>query len=310
MALNLVKGELTTSGRLLSMLHDEKDEFLRILENTAAQTEFPLLLLEKDYYLSVILSGINTLSEDLIFKGGTCLNKIYYSYYRLSEDLDFTLKLPSNCPSRTIKRMSIKPVKDGILSYVQTIGMRIEDLNNIGHNESSQYIIYIDYDSVVIEKPQSIKLEISLRFNPLLPTQRKKVSHRFLHPFTGEPLFEGGTITCLDLKEIVAEKMRASATRLHIAPRDFYDLGFIIQSGFDFQDSKVWDLFKTKLSEDGFDTDLSKYQINLGRSDNEIAEMTSRIETELLAVLTPHEKKSFQLEQTLNLINDIFNSAI
>ena len=292
------------------MLHDEKDEFLRILENTAAQTEFPLLLLEKDYYLSVILSGINTLSEDLIFKGGTCLNKIYYSYYRLSEDLDFTLKLPSNCPSRTIKRMSIKPVKDGILSYVQTIGMRIEDLNNIGHNESSQYIIYIDYDSVVIEKPQSIKLEISLRFNPLLSTQRKKVSHRFLHPFTGEPLFKGGTITCLDLKEIVAEKMRASATRLNIAPRDFYDLGFIIQSGFDFQDSKVWDLFKTKLSEDGFDTDLSKYQINLGRSDNEIAEMTSRIETELLAVLTPHEKKSFQLEQTLNLINDIFNSAI
>ena len=278
------------------MLHDEKDEFLRILENTAAQTEFPLLLLEKDYYLSVILSGINTLSEDLIFKGGTCLNKIYYSYYRLSEDLDFTLKLPSNCPSRTIKRMSIKPVKDGILSYVQTIGMRIEDLNNIGHNESSQYIIYIDYDSVVIEKPQSIKLEISLRFN--------------LHPFTGEPLFKGGTITCLDLKEIVAEKMRASATRLNIAPRDFYDLGFIIQSGFDFQDSKVWNLFKTKLSEDGFDTDLSKYQINLGRSDNEIAEMTSRIETELLAVLTPHEKKSFQLEQTLNLINDIINSAI
>lgn len=294
----------------MMMLHNNKDEFIRVLESTSAQTGFPLLLLEKDYYLTILLSKINTLSQDLIFKGGTCLNKIYYSYYRLSEDLDFTLKLSPDNPSRTIKRKLFKPIKETILSYVQAFGMRIHDLDNIGHNQSSQYIIYVDYDSEVLEKPQTIKLEIGLRFNPLLPTRNKKINHKFLHPFTQEPLFDGGMITCLDLKDIVAEKLRASATRINVAPRDFYDLGFIIQSGFNFRDKNLWELVKIKLGEDGFDTDLSRYRTNLGRSDKEIAEMAGRIDSELLEVLTPQERKSFQLEHVLHQINDTIGSSI
>lgn len=292
------------------MLHDNRDEFIRVLETTSAHTGFPLLLLEKDYFLTILLSQINTISEDLIFKGGTCLNKVYYSYYRLSEDLDFTLRVPSDSTTRTIRRQTIQPVKDQILSYAQAFGMNIQNLDNIGFNQSTQYIIYIDYDSVVVEKPQSIKLEIGLRFNPILPTHKNAITHRFLHPFTQEPLFDGGSVSCLDLIEIVAEKMRASATRLNIAPRDFYDLGFIIQSGFDFSNPKVWELFQTKLAEDGFNTDLSKYCINLGRSKAELSDMISRIEAELLAVLTPQEQKSFDLKRTLLQINKVLEQAI
>jgi predicted nucleotidyltransferase component of viral defense system len=286
------------------MLHDDTENFLKVLESTSAQTGFPLLLLEKDYYLTMMLSQINTLEENLVFKGGTCLNKVHYSYYRLSEDLDFTLKLPSDSPSRAVKQRSIKSMKDGILSYMQKFGMRIEELDNVGHNESSQYIWLIDYDSAVLEKPQSIKLEVGLRFNPILPTVQQRIDHRFLHPFTKEPLFEGGQVTCLDLKEIVAEKMRATATRMNIAPRDFYDLGFLLKSGYDFQDKQLWKLFRTKLGEDGFDTNLSKYRVNLGRSDRQIEEMSARVEAELMAVLTVEEQRSFDLQVTLTSLNE------
>ncbi len=62
------------------MLHNDREEFLKILERTSAQTGFPLRLLEKDYYITVVLSRINELNKDLVFKGGTCLSKIYYSY--------------------------------------------------------------------------------------------------------------------------------------------------------------------------------------------------------------------------------------
>jgi len=54
---------------------------------------------------------------------------------------------------------------------------------------------------------------------------------------------------------------------------------------------------------------LSKYQTNLGRSKTEISGMAGRIEAELLAVLTPQEQKSFDLEQTLLQINKIFEQA-
>lgn len=288
------------------MLHSNKEEFLKVLERTSAQTGFTLRLLEKDYYITVVLSGINELSKDLVFKGGTCLSKIYYSYYRLSEDLDFTLKLPSNSSTRTVRKNAIKPIKEKISSFLKKYDMSVENLDKAGHRESTQYIYYLDYNSAVLSKKESIKLEIGLRFNPLLSGLIKKVNHKFLHPFTKEPLFDARSVNCLALKELVAEKLRASATREVIAGRDFYDLGYILREKFNFKDKEVLELFRKKLEEDGFSSGLSKYQVNLGRTDKEIEEMMSRLEDELFPILTLNEQRSFNMAKTLDELNKVF----
>ncbi len=288
------------------MLHSNKDEFLKVLERTSAQTGFPLRLLEKDYYISIVVSDINELSKDLMFKGGTCLSKIYYSYYRLSEDLDFTLKLFGNKSTRAVRKNAIKPIKKQIRSFLKKYDMSIKDLDKAGHRESTQYIYSLDYESVVFNKKESIKLEIGMRFNPLLPAVTKKVNHKFLHPFTKEPLFDTKSVNCLALKELVAEKLRAAATRRVIAGRDFYDLGYLLREKFNFKDKKVLELFRKKLEEDSFSSDLKKYRINLGRIDKEIEEMMSRIEDELFPVLTLDEQKSFNMAKTLDELNAVF----
>lgn len=288
------------------MLHSNKEEFIKILERTSAQTGFPLRLLEKDYYITLVLSKINELSKDLVFKGGTCLSKIYYSYYRLSEDLDFTLKLPAQSSTRTIRRNAMKPIKESLRAFLKNFGMSIEGLDKAGHRESTQYIFYLDYDSVVLSKKESIKLEIGLRFNPILPATTKKINHKFLHPFTKEPLFDGGSVNCLALKELVAEKLRAAATREGIAGRDFYDLGYLLKEKFDFRDKELLALFKKKLEEDNFSSDLKKYLINLGRTDKEIEEMKARVKDELFPVLTIDEQKKFGMQKTLDELNKAF----
>lgn len=290
------------------MLHNDKNEFLKILERTSAQTGFPLRLLEKDYYITIILSKINELSKDLVFKGGTCLSKIYYSYYRLSEDLDFTLKLPGNA-TRTIRSKAMKPIKEALKPFLKNFSMSIEGLDKAGHRESTQYIFYLDYDSVVLSKKESIKLEIGLRFNPLLPAVIKKVNHKFLHPFTKEELFDAGSVNCLALKELVAEKLRAAATRETIAGRDFYDLGYLLKENFDFKDKELLSLFKKKLEEDNFSSDLKKYRVNLNRTEKEIAEMKARVKDELFPVLTLNEQKSFDMQKTLDKLNALFGSV-
>lgn len=286
------------------MLHNDKNEFLKILERTSAQTGFPLRLLEKDYYITVVLSKINELSKDLVFKGGTCLSKIYYSYYRLSEDMDFTLKLPGNA-TRTMRSNAMKPIKESIKAFLKEFGMSIEGLDKAGHRESTQYIFYLDYDSVVLSKKESIKLEIGMRFNPLLPAVIKKVNHKFLHPFTKEPLFDAGSVNCLALKELVAEKLRAAATREVIAGRDFYDLGYLLKEKFDFKDKELLALFKKKLEEDGFSSALKKYSVNLGRTEKEINEMKARIGDELFPVLTIDEQKAFEMQKTIDELNHV-----
>lgn len=285
------------------MLHSNRAEFLKILESTSAQTSFPLRLLEKDYYITIVLSSINRLSNDLIFKGGTCLSKIYFSYYRLSEDLDFTLKLPVDNITRAARRNAIRPIKESLKPFLKDLSMSIEDMEGKGHRESTQYIYHLDYDSVVLNRKESIKLEIGLRFNPLLGTVIKKVNHKFFHPFTREPLFDGGSIKCLALKELVAEKLRAAATREIIAGRDFYDLGFLLKEGFDFVDKEFLAVFRKKLEEDGFSSDLKKYKVNLGRADEEIMAMKTRTKDELFPVLTLDEQKVFDMERTLEGLN-------
>ena len=287
------------------MIHKDKKQFIDLINITVRRTGFRAHLLEKDYYLTLILSQINGLSKALIFKGGTCLNKIYYSYYRLSEDLNFSMRLPKYTATRGNRRKIIQPVKDNIEKYAKQFDMRIDGEQNPGRNESKQYIYYLIYKSVIQPTEQIIKFEIGLRFNPIVETEIREVKHKFLHPFTTEPLFNGGKVNCLSLEEIVSEKLRAAALRLTIAPRDFYDLDFILRNGFNLADKKVMKLFKKKIEEDGGNTDLSKYRVNLGRSDKEIKDMRSRIENELFDVLTVRARENFDLDTALKRINKV-----
>ncbi len=51
------------------------------------------MVIDLDYSLGWFLLGLRSMSDSfmgLIFKGGTCLRKCYFSDYRFSEDLDFT----------------------------------------------------------------------------------------------------------------------------------------------------------------------------------------------------------------------------
>src|SRR3989338_2318565 len=292
------------------MIHNNKEDFTKVIELAAKKKGFLPLLMEKDYYLTLILSRAHELSEGLIFKGGTCLNKVYFSYYRLSEDLDFSMQLPASTLTRGIRRKAIQPVKDKIKEFVEQFGIGLDETEEPGRNESKQYLYYFTYQSALRPVEEKIKFEIGLRYNPFLKTEKRKVQHHFLHLFTREPLFDGGEVRCLDLKEVVAEKLRAAATRKTIAPRDFYDLDFILRKGFKIADLEVMKLFQKKLVEDRADTDLSKYSVNLGRQAEEIKDMRSRIKQELFEVLTAEERKNFDLDAALNRINGALKSVI
>ena len=117
------------------------------------------------------------------------------------------------------------------------------------------------------------------------------------------PLFDAGHVNCLALDEIVSEKLRAAALRKDIAPRDFYDIDFILRNKFNLKNKQIIDLFRKKLAEDNGDTDLKQYLVNMGRSDKEIKDMRGRIQEELFEVLTGKERENFNLDIALKRIN-------
>ena len=65
------------------------------LQRMAQREKVALGILEKDYVLTEVLktlSQVPVLNEVMVFKGGTALRKVYFSHWRYSEDLDFTVR--------------------------------------------------------------------------------------------------------------------------------------------------------------------------------------------------------------------------
>ena len=65
------------------------------LQRLANRQKVALGVLEKEYVLTEVLNAlpqVPVLSGILIFKGGTALRKAYFSDWRYSEDLDFTVR--------------------------------------------------------------------------------------------------------------------------------------------------------------------------------------------------------------------------
>ena len=84
---------------------------LEELRRLSSEVGFSSKLLEKDYHLTKILHRISEKEiKDLVFKGGTCLNKCYLGFYRLSEDLDFVY----NQDVKGMTKLQIKKILDGL----------------------------------------------------------------------------------------------------------------------------------------------------------------------------------------------------
>lgn len=64
------------------------------LAREAGGRRIPESVLERDYCIAWFLTALSQskLKSALVFKGGTALKRCYFSDYRFSEDLDFTLR--------------------------------------------------------------------------------------------------------------------------------------------------------------------------------------------------------------------------
>src|SRR6202035_5794721 len=76
---------------------------LSLLANRLAKEggrRIPESVLERDYCLAWLLCTLaeSDLKPILAFKGGTALKRCYFGDYRFSEDLDFTLLVPTPLP--------------------------------------------------------------------------------------------------------------------------------------------------------------------------------------------------------------------
>lgn len=72
-------------------LHKNKESFIQAIADTSAYFGIAAALVEKDYFITLILSRLKECASGLLFKGGTSLSKCHKIIDRFSEDIDLTL---------------------------------------------------------------------------------------------------------------------------------------------------------------------------------------------------------------------------
>ncbi len=201
------------------------------IRRLSTETKFPQGLLEKDYHLTRILHKISEKKfKDLVFKGGTCLNKCYLGFYRLSEDLDFVYNQDVGNQSK----MQIKKILDKLRREIINIlnELELETSEELGKgwkmltSKEGPKIIGLEvvtkYRSLLDNSLQTIKIEISFRNRLIKSARMEKIHHEFIDAL-GQPILKKDVeIEAIDLSENFAEKFRALVTRKNIAIRDIY----------------------------------------------------------------------------------------
>jgi predicted nucleotidyltransferase component of viral defense system len=202
-------------------VHEDVDLFREAVNFTAAETGFIARLIEKDYFCTLLLGHLAA-ARHAVFKGGTCLAKVHADFYRLSEDLDFTVSVPTDA-IRSVRRKLAEPIR----RLIETLpaSFRVA-LSMKGHNNSTQYNGTLSYRSLLDGHDEPIFLELSLREPLLLPAVQAEARTLLRDPIGGGIMVAPVSVTCMATVEAFAEKFRAALSRREVAIRDFFDLDY------------------------------------------------------------------------------------
>lgn len=125
------------------MLHNDCELFEQLILRTSESLGIKSEIIEKDYYVTLFLKELVTISLDIIFKGGTSLSKCYHLIDRFSEDIDLNIETETK-PSESRR----KHLKSSIVSVIDKLGFTLTNPENIkSRRDYNRYII--DYPSVL-----------------------------------------------------------------------------------------------------------------------------------------------------------------
>lgn len=141
------------------LLHKEKEFFREVIETAAVELKMPVSIVEKDYYVTMILRKLAEKAPKCVFKGGTSLSKCHHAINRFSEDIDISF-------SDTLTQGQRKKLKNNVIAEIsEELELPISDWEKT--RSRRDYNCYtFSYEPLEGYVPKSlvqgVKMEVSL----------------------------------------------------------------------------------------------------------------------------------------------------
>ena len=122
----------------MAWLHENKEEFKNAVLFSADRNRLAPAVVEKDYYVTLILKGLKEHLPFIVFKGGTSLSKCHKVISRFSEDIDVTI-------DTKLTQGQMGEVKDAVKMVAGELGLTILNIDDTGSRRSyNKYLLAYD----------------------------------------------------------------------------------------------------------------------------------------------------------------------
>lgn len=201
----------------------------------AASFEVDPAIVNQDYVLGWLLAGLfssEAIKKQWIFKGGTSLKKCWFSEYRFSVDLDFTVVGHLN--TETAESLFEEPLEMAATSGIDWNAQDpvFETVSDEYGRETIRVILYHRASIRYLGSPQSVRIDLSRDEILAFPIVERSLSH----DYSDSDSLPMVSIPCYSLEEVLAEKLRAvGGQRRHAIARDVYDIRQLLSRDVDVQ---------------------------------------------------------------------------
>ena len=192
----------------MAYLHENKEEFANAVNLASEYFRVLPIIVEKDYYVTMILRELSKRLGFVVFKGGTSLSKCHKAIKRFSEDIDLTVKvLPEESNTRNKKRL-----KESALGY-EIEGLELikdECIDNKGSVTGVyQYTSVYEDSEIPLQRAGKIQVE-STSFTVSEPTEKYYIEpliYKLANDKEKKILEEQFDITKIEIEIIKLERM-------------------------------------------------------------------------------------------------------
>ena len=154
-------------------LHNaDRELFQDIIITVSEHTNIPVDIVEKDYYVTIILHELAKSNDKIVFKGGTSISKAYKAIDRFSEDVDITFtEHIGSARRKKLKYQIMKPIAD-------SLNMPIANWERIESDKDYNHYDFV-YDPIIRNNTPLlpwVKVETAL-MSYAFPTETREITN-------------------------------------------------------------------------------------------------------------------------------------
>ena len=159
-------------------LHDDLEQFGQLVLYTANEMNIEPAIVEKDYYVTLVLKKIAEKQPNIVFKGGTSLSKCYKLIKRFSEDID--LNIVTDKATEGMRRR----LKENIVAVIDEQGFSLMNPESIrSRRDFNRYEVSYptQFSSRILKQALYIETAVSIRSFPIVEMPASSLVYDSIH---------------------------------------------------------------------------------------------------------------------------------